>query len=61
MRVALFYRVSASMHQVGLSQTHTSVQIKWVVGFSGSLGDGERCRVGKLIAGANHKTVEGVF
>ncbi len=61
MGIALFDGVTASVHQVGLSQTHTAIQIKRVISLAGRSSDRQRSRVRKLIARADYKTVERVL
>src|SRR5689334_1283737 len=61
MPVAGFDRVAAGVHQVGLAQAHAAVEIKRGVSSAGSLGDGKRSRVRKLVAGTNHETLVRVF
>jgi len=39
-RVALFDRVSARVHQVGLAEADAAVQVKRVVSFPGRFSDG---------------------
>lgn len=61
MRVSLLNRLTTSVHQMGLTEAHATVEIKRVIclarRFSYCLGGG----VGELIAGAYYEIIEGVL
>src|SRR4030095_4548789 len=54
--IASFDRMPAGMHQMRLAQTHTAVQVKWVVGPARSFSNSHRRCVSKLIARPDDKT-----
>ncbi len=48
------------MHEVSLAQSRFAVHEERVVGASGSVGQGDGCRVGQLAVGADDEILEGV-
>ena len=49
------------MHQVGLAQSHASVEEQRIVHIARRLGHGQGSRVGELIVAADYEGVKGVF
>src|SRR5688572_11451344 len=61
MAVALFYRMSDRMHQVGLAKADAAVDEKRIVSFTRRLRGGETGGMCKLIACTDNKLFECVF
>ena len=49
------------VEQVGFAEADAAVEKKWIIGFAGSLGDGQRGGVGKIVVIADDKGFERVL
>jgi hypothetical protein len=60
-RVVVKGEMADGVHEMGLAQAGSAVDIERVVGFSRFFGDGHRGGMGKLVAGADDEIFEGVI
>src|SRR5215470_18025679 len=57
MIISCFNRVTTCMHQMRFAESHTTIQVKWIVSTAWRLSDGHRSGVCKLIARAYDETI----
>src|ERR1043166_7953461 len=60
MIISCFNRVTTRVHQMRFAESHTSIQVKWIISTPRRLSDGHRSGVSKLIARAYNETVVGI-
>ena len=53
--------MSDSVHQMGFSKSHASVNKERIVDLSRGFGHGQGCGVGQIVIGTDYKGIEGVL
>src|SRR6185437_1293731 len=60
LRLAAFDLMPDGLHEMSLAHADSAIEEERVVGLGGPLGHGQRGGVSKLVAGADHESIEGV-
>src|SRR6185437_10374286 len=60
MIISCFDRVTTCVHQMRFAESHTPIQVKWIVSTTWRLSDSHRSGVCKLIARAYNETIVGI-